>query len=445
MKLSQFNNTIVHNNSFVMYNAYTNKFMAIEPFQNDLIESAKLYGNIDELLVHDPMLYIDMIENGLIVNDNRDELEAVKQLRNRVDLENDTVYQLIINPTMNCNFNCWYCYEDHLKDSKMEAPTVTQVKRHIEHVVNTMPNIKLLDVGWFGGEPLLYFKTVVDPIMNFVIAYFKEKNIAFETGFTTNGFLINDEMIEKFKTYNLNGLQITLDGNREAHNSVRFVSKTRGSYDDIVNNIRKLCRNRLNVVLRINYTRSTLEKLEEVLHELSPIEMEYRRYLRLSLHKVWQAENTDLGDRVLDLVNFFKQNSFYAQKGALPNNVRKSCYADKKNHATINYNGEVFKCTARKFSSEAKEGALNEDGSISWNEKYYHRLDSKFKNKPCLSCPILPICNGGCSQHAIENTEDYCVYNFDDQLKKAIVLDKYLETLEMSAPMIVPETAPARS
>lgn len=445
MKLSQYNITVVHESSLIMYNSLSDKFLPIEPFQNDLIESAKWGTNIDELLMYTPLLYIDMIERGFIVNETKDELEAVKNMRRKIDLDNDKLYQLIINPTMNCNFNCWYCYEDHLKDSKMEAATVTYVKRHIEHVVNTMPNIKLLDVGWFGGEPLLYFKTVVDPIMNFVIEYFKDKNIAFETGFTTNGFLINDEIIDKFKTYHINGLQITLDGHRDQHNSVRYVSKTRGSYDDIINNICKLCRNELNVVLRINYSKQTLANLERLLDDLSSIEPEFRKYIKIAFHKVWQVSDTDLGDRVTELIKFFKENGFSAHKGALPNNVRNSCYADKKNHATINYNGEVFKCTARKFSSEAKEGALNEDGSISWNEKYYHRLDSKFKNKPCLSCPILPICNGGCSQHAIEHTEDYCVYNFDDQLKKAIVLDKYLETLEMSAPMIVPETAPAHS
>ena len=67
-------------------------------------------------------------------------------------------------------------------------------------------------------------------------------------------------------------------------------------------------------------------------------------------------------------------------------------------------------------------------------------MDIKFKNKPCLTCRLLPICNGGCSQHAMEALEEggrgeYCVYNGDDKLKDDVVkskIDEILGSLELN-------------
>ena len=59
---------------------------------------------------------------------------------------------------------------------------------------------------------------------------------------------------------------------------------------------------------------------------------------------------------------------------------------------------------------------LSEDGELIWeNGNLKKRMDAKFKNPPCLKCRIMPLCNGGCSQHAIENSgSDYCIFNGDE-------------------------------
>lgn len=434
MKLSQFNNTVIYDNSIILYNSFSNQFLPIDPLHNDLIESAKVYSNIDDLLIYAPLLYISLIEKGFVVSESVDEIQKVKDVQAKVDQDDDTLYRLIINPTMNCNFKCWYCYESHVKDSKMDEQTINHVMKHIESVIQNMPRINKFFISWFGGEPLLYFDRVIDPIMDFAASLFIKHNISFSTDFTTNGYLINEKMINKFHSYSISNFQITLDGNRERHDKVRYISKNRGSYDEIVENILALCRNKLCVSLRINYTKQNLENLESIVYDILPLEEQYREYLIISFHKVWQEEDLTLGARIKNLRLFFKSNGFKTVNGDIPNTLRESCYADRKNHATINYNGEVFKCTARNFSSDAKEGDLKEDGSIEWNAKFHQRMNIKFKNKPCLSCPIMPICNGGCSQVALESKgEDYCVYSFDEQRKKEIVLEKYLQKMSFSS------------
>lgn len=211
--------------------------------------------------------------------------------------------------------------------------------------------------------------------------------------------------------------------------SVRFVNEKRGSYDEIVANIKLLCKHQCKTTVRINYTKKNLPSVANIAKDFDDMSLQDRTYLSITFHKVWQEENTELlQDTVSSLIKYFRSKGLNALIGGLPDNLRNSCYADKNNHAVINYNGELFKCTARDFKTDSSEGFIDQDGTLVWNETYHRRLDAKFKNKPCLSCSILPICNGGCSQVAMENVnKDYCVHNFDETAKKRIVLEKFLK------------------
>lgn len=430
MKKSQFNTSLVYDNKNYIYNAFSNKFIAIDPTIADILDAVRTPENIEELSAYHPTLYSSLCKNGFFVENDVDEVEKVRQLSAKVD-KDDTHFELIVNPTMNCNFKCWYCYESHVKGSKMNKETVNKTCSLIANVIESNPNLKSFHISWFGGEPLMYYRDVIEPIMDFAEDFCAIHNIYLDCHFTTNGFLITDEIIQSLKKYTITGLQITLDGNKETHNTVRYVSATRGSYDTIISNIVKLCENDFHVGIRVNYTSINMDGFEEVFDDLCAISNEKRHFATISFHKVWQvSEDEVMSERVRSLIRLVRDIGFVAEEGAIPDSVRHSCYADKINHATINYNGDVYKCTARNFSPDSKEGILNEDGRIEWNSKFYKRMDIKFKNKPCLECPIMPLCNGGCSQHAIENEgKDYCVYDFDESKKKEIVVKKLMNIL----------------
>src|SRR5690606_11704699 len=238
--------------------------------------------------------------------------------------------------------------------------------------------------------------------------------------------------LDTCKKYNVNLFQITLDGNRARHNKVRFISDKKGSYDEIVSNIKIRIKNKINVVTRINISEETLDELLEVVDDFKDISFEDRKYLSFSFHKVWQVEENLTAD-ISSIVEEFRKNNFNClYLGETSAGIKNSCYADKLNAATINYNGDIFKCTARDFKTESREGYL-ENGEIIWDlEKTKKRLsDTRFKNKPCLSCKILPICNGGCSQHRIEHDDiDYCVYHFDENEKLNVIKEKFHSRLQ---------------
>jgi len=428
MKYSQFNTFFKYNDHDILFNTLSNSFIAVAPLLKDLLDAATLNGNLEELRDIHPTFYNKLVDKRFIIENDVNEVEIVKQMQKEIDILDNSLFHLIINPTMNCNFKCWYCYESHIKGSRLNQNTMEKVKLLIKGIIVNSQELKTFRLSWFGGEPLLQFRDVIKPLQTYCYMLCKEYKISFSSGFTTNGFLITDEMITFFKKNGVIDFQITLDGNRDLHDSIRFVNKDRGSYDIIVSNILNLCKNGFKVSLRINYTKVNISTITDIIPDLLNLETEYRKNLKISFHKVWQEKNPTLEEKLLYIHKEFRNAGLVSIWGDLPDNVRNSCYADRKNHATINYNGEVFKCTARNFSNDSKEGILDETGNIKWNNKLKERLNIKFKNKPCLSCSILPICNGGCSQHALEHQGiDYCEYDFDEEKKKSVIFRKFEE------------------
>lgn len=427
MKISQFNVFFFHDNNVIGYNGYSDEFIIINPELYDIFLAANKNYDWKGLFEIHPTFYESLVLNGFLVDELTDEVENVRKVVLQIDQENEKHYSLTINPTMNCNFKCWYCYETHIKASKMTSETIKRVVKHVNNTLNDMLKLESFDLSWFGGEPLLYFDKSIVPILKQIKPLMDSRGLQFSSGFTTNGFLINQDMLDICKVYNANSFQITLDGHRERHNQVRYVSKERGSYDEIVSNIKLCLNNEFFVSVRVNISNETLYNVMEIANDFKDLNNKDKMFLKFSFHEVWQEEK-EITQDIQEVVNNFRSlglNTLY--KGVNNDSVRNSCYADKKYQATINYNGDVFKCTARDFESANREGVLNENGVIDWNDKFEKRMNSKFNNAPCLSCKLLPICNGGCSQQALEHDgKDYCVYNFNEESKTNVVKDRYL-------------------
>lgn len=427
MKASQYNILFNYDGMDIGFNCVTQDFIVLDELMLELYKNGETRNEFNEMKEVYEDFYNFLIDKGFLIEDSINQFEQLKELSRSID-SNETSYHLIINPTMNCNFKCWYCYETHIKDSKMNSETKEKIISFVKKTINDNPKIKHFSVSWFGGEPMLYFDKVIRPILSEVVPFLKSQNVAFSCGMTTNGLLLDQKKLEFSKEHSLDGFQITLDGDKDQHDKIRFISEGRGSYDKIVENIFLIAKNNLKASVRINCSGDTLAGIPIILDKFNELDSSLKKYVDFDFHKVWQVEE-DIEDDLMEYRVLFRDNGFKV-RGGIYDTLVNSCYADKKNHVTINYNGEIFKCTARDFKSEEVEGVLNDNGSIIWNEKYDKRLNSKFHNKPCQSCKIFPICGGGCSQQALENENvDYCVHNFDESSKTKAVIGKFLETL----------------
>lgn len=412
-KLSQFNSIIsISDTVDVIYNAYSNRFMLLR--KGVMKEQLKdMFDNED--------LMDNLIKGGFIVDKAINEVEQVKKLSQEVD-GNSTHYNLIINPTLNCNFKCWYCYESKSNRALMSMNVLQNVKKFIK---NTIPLYTSFHLSFFGGEPLLGYKKIVKPIIEYTNILCKEYGTSLTISFTSNGYLIRHDMMQFLKDNHVTNFQITLDGNKDLHNQTRYQKERDDSYSTIMKNIRMLLEHGISVTLRFNYTDKNVKTLKDVADDLSSLSLHQKSLLYISFHQVWQTVNVNLEKDIKDIVEYYHSLGFKASTPIF-DNVRNSCYADKKNNALINYNGDIFKCTAVDFENTQRYGVLNDEGFIIWeNDSLNIRLNSKFKNEPCLKCRLLPICNGACTQKAIDfKNRDYCIFSFDEDKKDNVILGK---------------------
>ena len=424
MKVNYYNHFIKQPNSVIFFNALTDSYIILK--ENIFTDFDANKNNLQIFQQNFPKQYDVLCKNGFIVEDDFDEKEYYMNLHYERKFARN-VYELIINPTLNCNLGCWYCYESHKKKSELNAEAINSILLHIKqkHDLDKFSNLRF---GFFGGEPLLKPKIVMK-LINRVNELAEEKKFKLTLSFTTNGTILPSELLSLLKNFNAN-FQITLDGAKEIHDTTRFFNtqKREGSYELILKNVKKIMETLTDfkITLRINYTSKTLNSLKQIIDDFNFCD---RKKTTISLHKVWQADPGIIDKSLLfDFINYAKDNNFIVNYMNI-NPQFYVCYADNYNEAVINYNGDVFKCTARDFATEPPEGKLLKDGSIRWDtDRWLKRINLRLSSI-CLDCNLLPACGGHCSQARLEQGEnvecvldkdftkdDYIIHNLNRQL-----------------------------
>lgn len=410
----------------LVYCGTTDQFVIYKRDLTPLLNSL----SADQLAFEAHGLYTELVKGGGIVPDSVDEFANLKRIANEAE-ENPLSYRLIINPTVDCNFKCWYCYENHIKGSKMGEETLHRIILLISNILNEHKALETFNLSFFGGEPLLYYNEIVRPILDSCRKECQLHQVRLLVNFTSNGYLINEDLISHLTECNEpKCFQITLDGNRERHNKTRFQVRGEGSYDVIIANIKHLLSSGIEVILRINYTALNILSVRDVLNDLDSIDIENRKLLTVSFHRVWQdRQRHDLSDSVVEnIVELFREKFNNVGDSYSMNNLRNPCYADKSNEAVINFDGNVFKCTARDFSMENRNGILDTNGKIIWNEDIKSRCIAKLSRVICSTCRLLPLCGGSCSQKSIENLDvETCIDGLSNEDINKVVLQRFYD------------------
>lgn len=428
-KFSKFTQILELDGKHFLFNIANEKIIVLVPDLVDIVLQNK--EHIDSIQDIHPDLFNRMVELGMIVPQDKDEAQELIDSWEKADNDPET-FGIIINPTLDCNLRCWYCYEKHKEASRMDSQTLHAVYELIKDKVCNQ-QVKHLNVSFFGGEPLIAYKDVVYPILKFSSDLCHEHNVAISSNFTTNGVLLTSQIIEELNDLNLTvpiTFQITLDGNRYFHDKTRISPQKEPTYDTIIRHIHSAIIHKNSVYLRFNYTDTNIHSFVDVMDDFEHLSNEERKYIRFNFQQVWQNRSTKKQTKndAVKIANLFKKNGFIAEYDTL--HCRYLCYADRSNHIVVNYNGDIFKCTARDFLSEEREGILNINGTITWNDRFYKRMAIKYQNSACIHCGILPLCNGGCSQNKIETTNtNHCYKGIKSKEKIKIVTERLCEII----------------
>lgn len=175
------------------------------------------------------------------------------------------VKALCLHIAHTCNLNCSYCFASQGKYSGERAMMSFEVgKRALDFLVENSGSRHNLEVDFFGGEPLMNFD-VVKQLVQYARSIEEEKGKNFRFTLTTNGVLIDDDVIE-FCNKEMSNVVLSLDGRKEIHDRFRVDYNGVGSYDKIVPKFQKLvqARGNKNYYMRGTFTHANPDFLNDI-------------------------------------------------------------------------------------------------------------------------------------------------------------------------------------
>ena len=175
------------------------------------------------------------------------------------------VKALCLHIAHSCNLNCSYCFASQGKYHGDRALMSFEVgKRALDFLVENSKGRHNLEVDFFGGEPLMNFD-VVKQLVAYARSIEKEAGKNFRFTLTTNGMLIDDEVID-FANRECSNVVLSLDGRKEVHDRYRVDYAGRGSWETIVPKFQKLveAREGKNYYMRGTFTHANPDFLKDI-------------------------------------------------------------------------------------------------------------------------------------------------------------------------------------
>ena len=175
------------------------------------------------------------------------------------------VKALCLHIAHTCNLNCSYCFASQGKYHGERAVMSFEVgKQALDFLVENSGTRRNLEVDFFGGEPLMNFD-VVKQLVSYARSIEKEKGKNFRFTLTTNGILIDDDVID-FANREMSNVVLSLDGRREIHDRFRVDYAGNGSWERIVPKFQKLvaARNGKNYYMRGTFTHANPDFLKDI-------------------------------------------------------------------------------------------------------------------------------------------------------------------------------------
>jgi len=203
-------------------------------------------------------------QNNIIITRNN-----LDQLKNQINYSFSHITSgaglHIIIPTLRCNFTCKYCYALRASENAIDKDmTIETAKKTVEFIMKSAA--KNLTIEFSGGEPLLRFD-IIKEVVIYSLKLANKKNKSIKFAIITNASLINQEMIDFFKKYNI-GICISLDGPKKIHDENRIFTKTKkGTYDEVIKKIKQFKENKIGINSLPVIVKNSLENWKEIVDE----------------------------------------------------------------------------------------------------------------------------------------------------------------------------------
>lgn len=414
MKLSRFN--------YIWPSDEPGKLILFNSLTTALVEISELYAGLLEQSIIDydaitsfARLFLDGLkQGGFVLEDEIDELKILQYNYNNTKY-NRSVLGLTVAPTLRCNFQCAYCYEqpgegEERRDG-LHSLMPDQIQQALLQLIEKkLPSIKVLSIYWYGGEPLLG-KDVIFGLSEKIINMAKACGVKYVAKIVTNGYLVAEEpaLAAKLKECQINSCQLTLDGPPEIHNQRRGLKGGGGTFDKVLQAVRLLREQGIKVIIRVNLDHTNKDKLDELLDILADSKLQdvlvYPGLVRAegTVFKAFQSSCMTMEEFDTVSESFYgslSQREFKLNQPAYP--TRPTCGANCVNSYVVDPDGDLYKCWEEIGRKEFSVGnLLQAPDKVRRMREIRYLTWQAFDFPKCLACKALPLCMAGCSYRAI--------------------------------------------
>ena len=373
-------------------------------------------------------------KENLTEKDIADCLEDIKYLEDNKKLFTPDVYEnmafdfknrntvlkaMCLHVAHTCNLNCEYCFASqgkyHGERALMDFETG---KKALDFLIANSGTRHNLEVDFFGGEPLMNWDVVKK-----LVAYAREQekihNKNFRFTLTTNGMLIDDEVIE-FSNKEMSNVVLSLDGRKEIHDRLRKDYAGNGSYDIILPKFKEFVKRRGNksYYMRGTFTHANTDFTNDIFH------MADMGFTELSMEPVVCAPTDPAALTENDLPVLFEQYEILAkemlnrQKEGRPFTFyhymldlkhgpciykRISGCGSGTEYVAVTPSGDIYPC--HQFVGDKKYLLGNLDDGITNTEvQNEFKLCNAYARPDCADCWAKLYCSGGCAANSYHAT-----------------------------------------
>lgn len=356
---------------------------------------------------------------------------------------NTVIKALCLHVAHSCNLNCEYCFASQGKYHGERALMSFEVgKRALDFLIENSGTRRNLEVDFFGGEPLMNWN-VVKELVAYARVQEKIHNKKFRFTLTTNGILIDDDVID-FCNREMSNVVLSLDGRKEVHDRLRKDYQGRGSYDIIVPKFQEFVKRRgdKNYYMRGTFTHNNIDFTNDIFH------MADLGFTELSMEPVVCAPEDASALTKEDLPVLFEQYEILAKEMIKRKKAgngftfyhymldlthgpciykRISGCGSGTEYMAVTPTGDLYPC--HQFVGDTKYLL----GNI-WNGVTNKEIQNEFKlcnayaRKECKDCWAKLYCSGGCaanSYHAsgkITGIYEYGCELFKKRIECAVML-----------------------
>jgi uncharacterized protein len=371
-----------------------------------------------------------LTEHGFLVTDRAAERQKLEDFFHSVR-EDTQQLRLTVLTTLQCNFACDYCFQGDHGDynkfaAKMTLETAARTAEWAEARLDALEPESFV-LTFFGGEPLLNMP-VVYYLAERLWGASQARGVRMSVNVITNGLLLTPEMVDRLNAFGLNGVKITLDGDRDTHNRMRPLRGGQGTFDRILHNVRQIA-GKCRISIGGNFDESSVDSYPALLDFLR--EQDFSDKLARVAFKpvirepkppqpgglipltVVGSEGKPLngtcmtsaggGTSICDNCNFLDEKMSFLREETLKRGFATAdgvhmgpCEIHAKHSYTIGPDGALYACPG--FTGDPTQSTGHIDGRREpARERAASRFDQIAAWRGCDDCAFIPVCAGGCS------------------------------------------------